>query len=219
MAKYKLLRSHSDLSASEWLDYETHTARECATEFGLEFKQALVTALAREHCKNAGHGGARTGAGYFNEENREVNALRKAIRDAKTVSRLNILPDSDEITPENIQQKRLETSNTIRATIAALKQILAGLCIAGILYLFYPLFENGYLHAPIKNEKMKKLNEKEIQARISMYNEAINSLFCYESADEEERAHEEIQKLVVIRQLEALKKRFIISLPAPEHSA
>ncbi len=52
-----------------------------------------------------------------------------------------------------------------------------------------------------------------------MYDEAINALFCYESADEEERVYEEVQKLVVIRQLEALKKRFVASLAAPSHPA
>lgn len=59
---------------------------------------------------------------------------------------------------------------------------------------------------------MKKLSEKHICARIAMYDEAINALFCYESADDDERTHEEVQKLIVMRQLEALKKRFILSI-------
>ena len=46
-----------------------------------------------------------------------------------------------------------------------------------------------------------------------MYDEAINALFLYESADDEERTHESVQKLVVIRQIETLKKRFTSSLP------
>lgn len=52
-----------------------------------------------------------------------------------------------------------------------------------------------------------------------MYDEAISALDVYESADEEERAYEEVQKLVVIRQLEALKKRFVDSLAATSYSA
>ena len=48
-----------------------------------------------------------------------------------------------------------------------------------------------------------------------MYDEAISALHCYESADDEERVHEEVQKLVVIRQIEALKNRFVASLNAP----
>ncbi len=46
-----------------------------------------------------------------------------------------------------------------------------------------------------------------------MYDEAINALFLYESADDDEREQEAIQKLVVIRQIETLKKRFTSSLP------
>ena len=66
---------------------------------------------------------------------------------------------------------------------------------------------------------MKKLNEIQIAARLAMYDEAINSLFCYESADAEEAANEAIQKLAVIRQIESLKKRFVASLPAFDHFA
>jgi hypothetical protein len=83
MAKYKLLRDYTELTNSDWLSvvkyYETHTARETAIEFGLIFNQTLVTALAREHPKNAGHGGARNGAGNRNEENRRASELKKAI--------------------------------------------------------------------------------------------------------------------------------------------
>jgi hypothetical protein len=67
----------------------------------------------------------------------------------------------------------------------------------------------------IKIVIMKKLTEKQICARIAMYDEAISALHCYESADDEERVHEEVQKLVVIRQIEALKNRFVASLNAP----
>lgn len=66
---------------------------------------------------------------------------------------------------------------------------------------------------------MKKVTEKQICARTAMYDEAINALDAYESADDEERAHEGVQKLVVIRQLELLKKRFVTSLTAFDHSA
>ena len=67
----------------------------------------------------------------------------------------------------------------------------------------------------IKIVIMKKLTEKQICARIAMYDEAISALDAYESADEEEQAHEQVQKLVVIRQLESLKNRFVASLNAP----
>ena len=67
----------------------------------------------------------------------------------------------------------------------------------------------GYAESKIL--KMKKLNPRDVAARMAMYEEAINSLDCYESADDEERAHEEVQKLVVIRQIKALQNKFVAS--------
>lgn len=64
----------------------------------------------------------------------------------------------------------------------------------------------------LKIVRMKKLTEKQICARIAMYDEAISALDAYESADEEERVYEKVQKLVVIRQLELLKNRFVAAL-------
>lgn len=57
---------------------------------------------------------------------------------------------------------------------------------------------------------MKKLTQKHIDARIAMYDEAISALDCYESADEEERQYEAGQKKIVIKQIEAIKRRFIL---------
>lgn len=124
--KRSLLRHHQQLTRDEWLRvvayYKTHTARECAEHFGLEFKQALVTALAREHDKSAGHGGARTGSGNLDAENRKARALANIVRQARTLSALHTLPAPDDITADNYRQKATETANVLRATIAGLKQ-------------------------------------------------------------------------------------------------
>lgn len=128
MGALKLLRDHSQLPTDEWRKvvtyYRTHTARETAAQFGLQYKQALVTALARAHDKKAAHGGARKGSGNASERRAAVYRVKNAILAAKSVQGLHSLPDPEQITPENYQEQKTQVANTIRATIAELKKVL-----------------------------------------------------------------------------------------------
>lgn len=54
----------------------------------------------------------------------------------------------------------------------------------------------------------KKLTEEEIQARLYMYDEAINALEAYEG-DGELKEQEQIQKKIVMRQINALANKFL----------
>lgn len=64
------------------------------------------------------------------------------------------------------------------------------------------------VHSYKKIFNMKKLKQEDIDARFAMYEEAINSLEGYESADEDEMRYESVQKIVVIRQLRELQEKF-----------
>ncbi len=135
--KYPILRSHTELSLSEWLSvveyYRTHTAKETAAAFGLEHKQALVSALAREVPKTS-HGGARHGSGNLSEDNRKAKEIAEIIVKAQTASKLHSL-DAGSVNAENYNEKRIQARNTINATIAALKALAALLGAIALLYI------------------------------------------------------------------------------------
>lgn len=139
MTNYTLRKSHRDLSRSEWLSVvefykQGYTARQTADKFGLEFKPALVSALARE-CPKAEHGGARRGAGNLSPEMQAAKAVANAMREAKAIGVFSTL-DPDSVNGENYNEKRVETRNKINKAIAALKALAATLGAAAIIYLF-----------------------------------------------------------------------------------
>lgn len=137
MEKYKILREYTSIVGTpEWVDVvqfyaKGATAKQTAAHFGIIHKQGFVTALAREHVKGAGHGGARSGAGNPGDE---VQALRRAITEAKSISGMHTLPDPEGVFQGNYDEMRVETRNKINKTIAALKAIAAGLGCAVLLY-------------------------------------------------------------------------------------
>lgn len=143
MAKLNLLRDYTTVSSSEWLSvieyYKRHTSSETAARFGIKNTHSFVTALARDHTKGAGHGGARAGAGNRNQEGRAVTDLQKAILEAQAISGLHTLPDPNDITADNAEKKAIETANVLRGTIAALKEIITkitALAVGGGIFYF-----------------------------------------------------------------------------------
>ena len=136
MTKYNILRSHKELTTDEWWSvvefYKSHTAKETAAFFGLEFKQALISALAREVPKT-GHGGARSGSGNLSPDKQKAKEVANAILEAKAIAQFSTL-DPDSVNESNWQDKRVETRNKINNAIAALKAIAATLGIAAAIY-------------------------------------------------------------------------------------
>lgn len=137
MKEYKVLREYTSIvDTPEWMDVvqfyaKGATAKQTAAHFGIIHKQGFVTALAREHTKGAGHGGARKGAGNTGDK---VQALRRAITHARAISGLHTLPDPATVGQNNYDEMRVETRNKINKTIALLKAIAAGLGCAVLLY-------------------------------------------------------------------------------------
>lgn len=139
---YNILRDHSQIMGTpEWIDvcefYKTHTSKQTAAKFGIEHKQAFVSALAREVPKTT-HGGARHGAGNLSPDEQRAKDVRNAISDAKAITVFSTL-DPNEVNGDNWDEKRVEARNKINKVIARLKAIAATLGIAAAIvwYLFF----------------------------------------------------------------------------------
>lgn len=141
MDKYNILRDHADImGTSEWMDvveyYKKRTARQTATKFGIIYKQAFVSALAREVPKTS-HGGARHGAGNLSHDEQKAKEVRNAIDEAKAITLFSTI-NSDDVNGDNWDEKRVEARNKINKVIARLKAIAATLGTAAIVwYLFF----------------------------------------------------------------------------------
>lgn len=142
MAKINLLKYHADLSDTEWLSvvefYKKNTARQTANHFGLHFTQALVTALARAHDKNAGHGGSRPDSGNRKGDNAISKEVSHLLGEAQAIMKLNQLPEVDNNDPKSTAK---ESANVLRGTVAKLKGIIEKLAaISAILVVLYVIF-------------------------------------------------------------------------------